>query len=102
MQPTETFLIIIGIAAGTYAVRALPFVYRFVDRLPIWGRRLLAAIPPAALGALLIPGAAAAVPGRPLIGIAAAAAALLTGLRSRHIIVPVGIAILLAYLLIQY
>ncbi|MFW5801517.1 MAG: AzlD domain-containing protein [Spirochaeta sp.] len=101
MTSHSIMIIIVGMGIGTYGIRVLPFIYRFTDRLPDWGKGLLAAIPPAALGALLVPGAAEAVEGDPFIGSAAAAVALLVGLRSRHIIYPVAAAILLAYLLIR-
>lgn len=97
MNSTSVWIVIAGMAVGTYLVRVLPFLVRLTDRLSPRGQRLLAAIPPAALGALLVPGALEAVPSHPLAGLAAAVLAFIIGLKSRHILIPVAAAIFFVY-----
>ncbi|GAB6089201.1 AzlD domain-containing protein [Spirochaeta dissipatitropha] len=97
MNSTDVWIVIAGMAVGTYLVRVLPFLVRVTDKLPPRGQRLLAAIPPAALGALLVPGALEAVPSNPLAGLAAAGLAFIIGLKSRHILIPVAASIFLVY-----
>ncbi|MDZ4180947.1 MAG: AzlD domain-containing protein [Coriobacteriia bacterium] len=58
MTPTMTFwLIIVVLAIGTWAMRAMPIMLHGRVVLPTWTERLLRHVPVAALTALVIPGA---------------------------------------------
>lgn len=58
MSATATFwLIIVVLAVGTWAMRALPIMLHGHVTLPAWSERLLRYVPVAALTALVVPGA---------------------------------------------
>jgi branched-subunit amino acid transport protein len=53
----DWLIAVVGLLVGTYAVRALPFWFSGIERLP-WGvHRFLELVPAAALGALIVPDA---------------------------------------------
>lgn len=77
-------LLVLGMFAVTYVSRVVPFFAVRSDRLPPFVRRLLEAVPPAALGALLIPGVFDAVEASVPAGVlGACAAGLLSALTRR-------------------
>ena len=55
--------VLLGMFAVTYSVRLIPFLLRDPSRLPALLKRVLAVVPAAALGALVVPDAFYAVPG---------------------------------------
>lgn len=85
---------IVGMSLVTVLPRIIPVFIMDRLNLPAWGRRWLAAIPYAALGALIIPGIFTVIEGRPWIGIAGGAAAVITAWLRAPIMVTVLIAII--------
>jgi branched-subunit amino acid transport protein len=88
----------------TYSVRLLPFLSDRLDTLPSWMRRYLTFIPPAALGALIVPDvfAGGALPGYDevttiVIVLVALAVAAGTAAKTRSIVVPVAAAVAIVY-----
>lgn len=53
----DWLLISLGLLAGTYLVRALPFWFSGIESLPAPIQRFLRVVPAAALGALIFPDA---------------------------------------------
>ena len=81
--------LIFGMAALTYGPRLLPFLWLSKLKIsPFWDA-FLTAIPVAAIGALIIPGAASATPDMPLAALAGMGFTLVYGLFRGGIIVPV-------------
>lgn len=74
----EWWAIVLGMAAVTYGPRVLPTLWlaRRAANLPPAVRRWLEMLPPAALGALIVPGILNVAPERPWVGLAGGAAAL--------------------------
>jgi branched-subunit amino acid transport protein len=103
VTPTVTFwLIIIVLAAGTWAMRSLPIMLHGHVPLPAWAERLLRYVPVAALTAIAVPaslylktnGVYHLEPPR----ILAAVAAMLVALRTKNVVatLAVGMAVLWA------
>ncbi|MGE5581058.1 MAG: AzlD domain-containing protein [Bacillota bacterium] len=72
----KIWLIILGMMFVTYLPRLIPLITLSERQLPPFWRRFLLCIPFTALGALIIPGVIASVPGKPvaaLTGIGTAA-----------------------------
>ena len=51
----DWLVILLGLLAGTYLVRAVPFWWDRIDHLPPPLKRFLELVPAAALGALILP-----------------------------------------------
>ncbi|MBE3590524.1 MAG: AzlD domain-containing protein [Firmicutes bacterium] len=81
----EWWTIVLGMAAATYLPRALPTLWlaRRAAQLPPALRRWLEMLPPAALGALVVPGILYVAPGRPWVGVAGGVAALVIAALTR-------------------
>lgn len=92
-------VIIIGMALVTMIPRIIPAF--IVDKLQFrdWVNRWLAAIPYAALGALIFPGILSVIPEQPLIGLLGGAAAVLLAYLGLNVILVVIGAILTVFLL---
>ena len=92
--------LIFGMAAVTYLPRLLPFL--FLENIRISPRvdAFLKTIPVAAIGALIIPGAASATPDLPLAALAGMGFTLVYGYFRGGIIVPVLGAVGVAWLVL--
>lgn len=84
-----------GLLVGTYLVRAIPFWLPDLSGLPPAVRRFLGMVPPAALGALIIPDAFASVPIPVAVGVVGLSVGLT--LRGVQLTVVVGVAILVTW-----
>lgn len=103
MSATATFwLVIVVLAVGTWAMRAVPIMLHGHVTLPDWAERLLRYVPVAALTALVVPGSlylkTAGVYHLEPPRIAAAAAAMLVALKTRNVVATlvVGMGVLWA------
>ncbi|SDX47806.1 MULTISPECIES: AzlD domain-containing protein [Salimicrobium] len=90
---------ILGMSVVTLVPRFAPVFIMDRLELPPWGRRWLAAIPYAALGALIIPGIFTVIDGKPWAGMAGGAAAVLAAWLRAPIMVTVLIAIITVLLI---
>ncbi|WP_186579222.1 AzlD domain-containing protein [Aquibacillus kalidii] len=92
-------VIIIGMALVTMIPRFIPAY--IVDRVnfPEWVNKWLAAIPYAALGALIFPGIMSVIPDKPYVGVLAGIIAIVLAVFNIHIILVVIGAILAVFLL---
>ena len=88
-------LVAAGLLVGTYIVRAIPFWIPDLSRLPPAVRRFLEMVPPAALGALIIPDAFSSVPIPVAVGVVGLSVGL--SLRGVQLTVVVGAAILVTW-----
>ncbi len=95
MLHLEWLLIVAGLFLGTYTVRALPFWFSGIDRLPPRVQRFLELVPAAALGALIVPDTLAQAP--PAIAVATPLVAFVLTLRGLNLTAVVAISILLAW-----
>lgn len=95
MVHTDWLLAVVGVALGTYAVRALPFWFSGFDRLPRPIHRFLELVPAAALGALIIPDVLMQV--TPMVAIGAPLIAFALTLRGLNLTVVVVVSILSAW-----
>jgi branched-subunit amino acid transport protein len=91
-------LLICGMVAVTYLPRLLPFLLLQDQQLPAALRRYLHFLPPAALGALIVPGVFEAVPASPVASVAGALAALLSAWLSRSLVLSVLVAVAASFL----
>ncbi|SDJ42353.1 AzlD domain-containing protein [Salimicrobium halophilum] len=90
---------IVGMALVTAVPRVVPVFIMEKLNLPGWGRKWLAAIPYAALGALIIPGIFTVIEGQPWIGMAGGGAALTVAWLRAPIMVVVLVAIAIVFIL---
>lgn len=95
MVHTDWLLVVVGLFLGTYAVRALPFWFSGIDRLPKPIHRFLELVPAAALGALIIPDVL--FQATPLVAVAAPVVAFVLTLRGFNLTVVVVVSILSAW-----
>lgn len=100
---TQFWLLIVVLAAGTWAMRSLPIMLHGHVPHPPWLERLLKHVPVAALTALVVPGVLYVKDAAGAYGLApartvAAVAALLVALRTRNVLATlvVGMAALWA------
>lgn len=95
MSRTDTYLLILGMAAVTYIPRALPAF--LMDKLTPSGRmrmkRFLSLLPYTALSALIFPGVFSVDAAHPLFGVAGTAAAAVLALKKSPLIVCVLAAV---------
>ena len=84
-----------GLLVGTYLIRAIPFWIPDLSGLPPPVHRFLGMVPPAALGALIIPDAAASVPVPVAFGVVALSVGMT--LRGVKLTVVVAVAILVTW-----
>ncbi|MCF7943437.1 MAG: AzlD domain-containing protein [Spirochaetia bacterium] len=96
----EIVLIVLFSAAGTYFARVIPFFISFLERLPLFFRRFLRVMPVAALGALLFPGLLIDFSHAPAAGLIGTAAAAVTALFSKNLLLPVAVSVAAAYFMI--
>lgn len=89
-------LLLSGMTAATYIPRLLPFLFNSFDKLPNYVTIFLKYIPWAALGALIIPNAF--ISAEIHVAIAAIAAAALLSWWKGGILIPVGGAIVAAFI----
>lgn len=89
----QWLLLSLGLMAGTWILRALPFFTSALDRLPPRAQRFLSVVPAAALGALVIPDSFSAAP-LPIVTAALVLAFVMTVKR-----VPLTITVLTVVLL---
>ncbi len=89
-------LICLGLLAGTFLARVLPFWVPRIETLPPRLRRFLDAVPAAALGALLLPDAFVGTV--PVIAAAVVGTAFILTLRGSGITVVVVVSIALAWI----
>ncbi len=69
MTIDSTWLILsLGLMAGTWLLRGLPFFTTLLDRLPRRGEQFLRMVPAAALGALVFPDSLTAAPTPVVVG----------------------------------
>ncbi|THB63483.1 MAG: AzlD domain-containing protein [Spirochaetaceae bacterium] len=95
------FMTITLMAMGTYLLRATPFLFKTGKKTgPTWLKKIMEAIPAAALGALLFPSALQSVPGKPFAGIAGVLLAFIVGLASKNTLLAFGSGLLLTFVLI--
>ncbi|MDK2897612.1 MAG: hypothetical protein PWP04_1732 [Candidatus Atribacteria bacterium] len=95
---TDTILIIVGMTLVTFIPRFLPFLAFSRLRFPRPVKKLLRYIPPAALGALILPGVWTAIPNYPLVAIVGAAAAVICSWFKGEIILTVFLSVTVAFL----
>lgn len=93
-------ILIAGMALVTYLPRLLPFLVLPGRKLPPFWRRFLSFIPYTALGALIIPGAAEAVPGHPGLSLAGVTVAAVCAWFKGGLILPVAVAVITVFLLL--
>lgn len=93
-------ILIAGMALVTYFPRLLPFLVLPGRKLPPFWRRFLSFIPYTALGALIIPGAAEAVPGHPGLSLAGVTVAAVCAWFKGGLILPVALAVITVFLLL--
>lgn len=93
MSRTDTYLLILGMAAVTYIPRALPAF--LMDKLALSGRvkRFLSLLPYTALSALIFPGVFSVDAAHPLFGVAGTASAAVLALKKSPLIVCVLAAV---------
>jgi branched-subunit amino acid transport protein len=87
---------VVGLSLLTYLVRAVPFWFSGIHRLPPAVHRFLKLVPAAALGALILPDAF--LHGPPAIAAATVAAAFLLALRGFNLTVVVIASLVLAWI----
>ncbi len=99
MRDSVIAALVLSMALVTYLPRMLPFV--LVDRLRFSPRaeRFLRLIPYTAMAALVFPGVLSTDPARPWVGLLAAAAAAILGLRKKPAIVCVLAAVAVVFAL---
>ena len=95
-------LLILGMVVVTYLPRMIPIALLSDLELPEYLRRFLSMLPAAALGALIIPGVADAIPDHSWIGIASVgvAAAVSVGKGGMMLSVLVAVAVAFGLLLV--
>jgi branched-subunit amino acid transport protein len=91
----DWLLVVVGLLIGTYAVRAIPFWFSGIDRLPRPLHRFLELVPAAALGALIIPDVL--MQATPVVAIATPVVAFALTLRGFNLTVVVIVSILAAW-----
>lgn len=95
----STFLIILGMAIVTMVPRMIPaFVVEKIQFRP-WVNRWLAAIPYAALGALIFPGIMSVIPDQPIVGIVGGIVSIILALFGLNVVFVVIGAILTVFLM---
>ena len=94
--------IIILMAAVTFIPRLIPLLLLKDRELPPLFRRLLNAIPYAALGALIFPGVLSSVPGMPSAAIAGIGAALLVSWFRGGLIASVASSVAVVFLFLLF
>ncbi len=92
--------LIVGMALVTYIPRLAPFALLHRWSLPFGVRRVLEQIPAAALGALLIPDALNALPGRPGVAAVGLGVAVVLSLAWGNLILTVMGAVGAVYVLL--
>ncbi|MFW6214780.1 MAG: AzlD domain-containing protein [Alkalispirochaetaceae bacterium] len=95
---SDLALLILAMAVATYGSRLAPFYLLPPAGIPGRLERFLSYVPPAAIGALLVPDLFYGPPGYPYAGVLAASTAALLAVRSRALWVTVGGAILVTFL----
>ncbi|MCG8480961.1 MAG: AzlD domain-containing protein [Spirochaetales bacterium] len=95
MVRVDWLVVVVGLTIGTYLIRALPFWFSRIERLPAPLRRFLEFVPAAALGALIIPDAFIGSPGA--IAALSIVSAFALSLRGFNLTVVVLVSILLAW-----
>lgn len=93
-------LLILGMVAVTYIPRMIPIALLRDLELPDFLRRFLSMLPAAALGALIIPGVADAIPEHSWIGIAAVAVASAVSVLKGGMMLSVLVAVAAAFALL--
>ncbi len=96
MVRVDWLVVVVGLTMGTYLIRALPFWFSSIDRLPEPLRRFLEFVPAAALGALIIPDAFIGSPAA--IAALSVVSAFVLSLRGFNLTIVVLVSILLAWL----
>lgn len=95
----NTLLIILGMAIVTMVPRLIPaFVVEKLQFRP-WVNRWLAAIPYAALGALIFPGIMTVIPEQPIVGIVGGLVAVVLALFGLNVVLVVIGSILTVFLM---
>jgi branched-subunit amino acid transport protein len=96
----KILLLISGMMLVTYIPRLLPFIIISGKDLPKGVRKFLLYIPPAALGALIIPGVFSAIPEKPAAALAGIIFACVYAWYRGGIIIPVLGSIAAAFLVL--
>jgi len=91
--------IILGMAVVTAVPRVLPAFLPSEMELPSWVRRWLAAVPYAALGALIFPGILSVDPSRPWVGLLGGLGALLPAWKGMPLGASLAAAVAVVYAL---
>jgi branched-subunit amino acid transport protein len=91
----DWLIAVVGLLVGTYAVRALPFWFSGIERLPRGVHRFLELVPAAALGALIVPDAM--LQAAPVVAIGIPLLAFILTLRGFNLTVVVVASILVAW-----
>ncbi|WDP92006.1 MAG: AzlD domain-containing protein [Desulfobacter sp.] len=102
MEKYSLIPLILGMAAVTYGPRLAPFLFFSNMKVPPVVDAFLKAIPVAAIGALIIPGAVTATPDMPVAALAGMGFTLVYGLFRGGIIVPVLGSVGVAYLALSF
>ncbi|MEX2443873.1 MAG: AzlD domain-containing protein [Alkalispirochaeta sp.] len=95
MVHPDWLLVVVGLLVGTYVVRAIPFWFSGIDRLPAPVHRFLELVPAAALGALIIPDVL--FQATPVVAISAPVLAFVLTMRGFNLTVVVIVSILSAW-----
>jgi branched-subunit amino acid transport protein len=88
--------ICLGLLAGTYLARGLPFWFPWIDTLPVAVKRFLDVVPAAALGALILPDALIGT--SPVVAVPVVIVAFGLAMRGASITVVVLVTIALAWM----
>lgn len=96
MIHSDWLIAVVGLSLLTYLIRALPFWFSGIHRLPPTVHRFLKLVPAAALGALILPDAFLHT--TPIVAAAAVVAAFLLTLRGFNLTVVVIASLVLAWL----
>ena len=102
MDNVSLIPLILGMTAVTYLPRLAPFLCFSKLKISPFMGGFLKTIPVAAIGALIIPGAASATPDMPLAAIAGMGFTLVYGLFRGGIIIPVLGSVAVTYLILIY
>ncbi len=94
-------MLILGMMVATYLPRLIPFLLMGNKKIPAKIEEFLSYIPYAALGALIIPGFATAIPGHFTASLIGILVALVIGFYKHGVVLPVIGAILASMVLIS-
>lgn len=97
----KIYMLILGMMLVTYLPRLVPFILMGNKKIPARIEEFLSYIPYAALGALIIPGFASAIPGHFFSSLCGIVVALLLGYFKGGVVLPVIGAILASMLFIN-